>query len=282
MYRLKSQGRLVWVESEAFSAQDNLVHAFSTRHGGKSDFPYQSLNLGLYTQDDPKHVIENRHLFVKNFGIQADEVVSLHFIHSNKVVEVHKTDRGKGFLSKDTAVADADGMVTNEERVALFVTFADCVPILFYDPIHRAIGACHAGWRGTVEGVAMETLRAMKEKFSTNAEDVLVTVGPAIDPAHFQVGEDVAEAVRVHSQRPEKLLKPQADGKYLFNIWQANVDQLKSCGVLGDHITVIDLSTFSRDDLFFSHRRRLGGEVGRMGAVIMLASKEAEACFQKD
>lgn len=215
-------------------------------------------------------VRDNRDRFVTNFGISPGEAVSLHFIHSNKVLEVGREDGGRGFHSPADALGDADSMITNVPRRALFVTYADCVPVLFYDATHQAIGACHAGWRGTVAGIAMETVRAMEKAYGTRPEELLVAVGPAIDPDHFEVGDDVVEAVSAHAVKPERLLRPRANGKYLFNIWQANIDQLTSVGVPRANITLVDLSTFARDDLFFSHRRRFGGEVGRQAAFIML------------
>ena len=270
MYQIKTDGEMVWLEAEAFAQADRIMHAFSTRHGGKSSFPYTDLNLGLHTGDDIAVVRDNRKCFMSRFGVIADEVVSLHFMHSNIVLQVGDQDGGKGFLSADTALGDADGMITNVPRRALFVTYADCVPVLFYDPVQQAIGACHAGWRGTVAGICMETVKAMQNAYGSKPEDLIVAVGPAIDPNNFEVGEEVSEAVSAHSKRPEYLLKTRKNGKYLFNIWQANVDQLVTAGVLKEHITVLDVSTFARDDLFFSHRRRLGDDVGRQAAFIML------------
>lgn len=270
MYQIKTNGEMVWLEANAFVQGDDIVHAFSTRHGGCSAFPYIDLNLGLHTGDDIAAVRENRKRFVSRFDILSDEVVSLHFMHSNIVLRVEEQDGGKGFLSADTALGDADGMITNVPRRALFVTFADCVPVLFYDPVKHAIGACHAGWRGTVAGICMETVKAMQKAYGTDPKDLLVAVGPAIDPEHFEVGEEVNEAVRAHTMHPERLLRVRKNGKYLFDIWQANVDQLVTVGVPREHITVLDVSTFARDDLFFSHRRRLGDDVGRQAAFIML------------
>lgn len=270
MYQIKTDGEMVWLEAEMLAQAEHIAHAFSTRHGGKSVFPYTDLNLGLHTGDDLAVVRENRLRFMSHFGVSSDEVVSLHFVHSNLVLQVGEKDGGKGFLSADTALGDADGMITNVPYRALFVTFADCVPVLFFDPVKQAIGACHAGWRGTVAGICMETVKAMQKAYDSNPEDLIVAVGPAIDPVHFEVGEEVSEAVRAHAKYPERLLKTRKNGKYLFDIWQANVDQLVTVGVKQEHITVLDVSTFARDDLFFSHRRRLGDDVGRQAAFIML------------
>lgn len=270
MVQIKTNGEMVWLEAQTFSSQPHIRHAFSTRHGGSSQFPYNNLNLGLHTNDDAQVVRENRRRFLAHFGIGVEEAVSLHFMHSNKVLVVKDEDGGRGYLSADDALGDADGMITNIPRRALVVTYADCVPVLFYDPVHHAIGACHAGWRGTVDGIVMETIKAMQQTYGSNQEDLLVAVGPAIDPHNFEVGQDVYDAVSAHSSRPEGLFAARKNGKYLFDIWQANVDQLVTMGVPRHQITVLDVSTFARDDLFFSHRRRFGGEVGRQAAFIML------------
>lgn len=270
MYQTKTDGELVWIEADAFAADSRIVHAFSTRHGGKSKFPYNTLNLGLHTSDDLMTVRDNRDRFVTHFGISPGEVVSPRFIHSNTIFTVGRGDGGKGFHSANDAIGDGDGMITNVPHRALFVPYADCVPVLFYDPIHQAIGACHAGWRGTVKGIVMETVHAMQKTYDTDVEQLMVAVGPAIDPDHFEVGQDVFDAVSEHAESPERLLKERKNGKYLFNIWQANIDQLTTIGVSEQRITLIDMSTFERDDLFFSHRRRFAGEVGRQAAFIML------------
>ncbi|MDO4280621.1 MAG: peptidoglycan editing factor PgeF [Peptococcaceae bacterium] len=271
MYQLKTNNGMVWVSADALAAQEGLVHAFSTRHGGKSTFPYASLNLGLHTGDNISTVRDNRDRFLREFGISPGEAVSLHFIHSNHVLPVSERDGGKGYHTGDDALGNADGMITNIPRRALVITYADCIPILFYDPAHRAIGACHAGWRGTAAGIAMETVKTMQRIYGTNPADLLAAVGPGIDPDHFEVGQDVYDAVSVHTPNPARLFRDKGGGKYLFDIWQANIDQLTTTGVPRAQITLIDLSTYSRDDLFFSHRRRLGGNVGRQAAFIMLS-----------
>ena len=270
MYKLKARNYFVWVESTALSEKEGVVHAFSTRHGGASSFPYDSLNLGLHTGDNIMTVRDNRDRFMRLFGISPGEAVSLHFIHSNKVLRVEQGDGGKGFHTGRDALGDGDGMVTNVPRRALVITYADCVPVLFYDPVQKVAGACHAGWRGTANGIVLETVKAMVENYGSKPEDILATVGPGIDPDNFEVGQDVYDEVSVHSPRPERLFKKRANGKYLFNIWQANLDQLQAAGVTKAHTTLVDLSTFARDDLFFSHRRRMGGQVGRQAAFIML------------
>ena len=273
MYRLKNNKNIFWFEDEAMANTGLVRHGFSTRRGGVSPAPYTSLNMGLAGGDDPANVRENRDRFLRAFGISPGEAVSLRFIHSCKVVPVTRSNSGQGFHTYKDVVAEADSMHTDDSRVALFLTFADCTPVLFLDPVHRAVGAAHAGWRGTAAGIVMEMVREMQEAYGSNPKDLIVCVGPSIDQDHFEVGREVFEAVSTHTVRLDRLLRPNSRGKWQFDIWQANVDQLLSSGVRPENITVVTQSTFLRDDLFFSHRRRLGGQTGRMGAFIMLNDK---------
>lgn len=270
MYKLTSNNGIFWFQDQALAATGLVTHGFSTRLGGVSRPPYTSLNMGLAVGDDLGRVRDNRDRYLLALGISPRQAVSPHFVHSNIVVPVGRAQAGRGIYSYKDAVGDADGLVTQDPGVALFITFADCPPVLFLDPVKKAIGACHAGWRGTAAGIAMETVRSMQDHFGSNPEDILACVGPALDQDHFEVGQDVYDAVASHSLQPDRLLAPNARGRWQFNIWQANVDQLLSAGLAADHISVVEVSTFLRNDLFYSHRRRLGGKTGRMGAVIML------------
>lgn len=267
---LKTDGALTWLEAPIFQGHKNLCHAFSTRLAGVSRYPYRGLNLGLKTQDDPENVRTNRLWFLNHFNIRPEEAVSLSFVHSNRVAYIGEADRGKGYLDLASVPAEADGMVTNANRCALFVTFADCPPLLFYDPVHQAIGACHAGWRGTVSGVAAETVQAMSLYFESDPEEIEVVVGPCIGPDVFEVSTEVIEAVQEHSGNWMDLLRESPyDHKALFNIRLALTWQLEGAGIRAENINHIDLCTFSRNDLFFSHRRSFA-DTGRMGAFIML------------
>lgn len=274
MYKLTSNKGIFWFEDQALADSGLVVHGFSTRVGGVSRFPYTSLNMGLAVGDDLGKVRDNRDRYLLALGISPRQAVAPHFVHSNIVLPVSRQQAGRGIYSYQDAVGDADGLVTQDKGVALFITFADCPPVLFLDPVKKAIGACHAGWRGTANGIAMETVRLMQQRFGSQPEDILACIGPAIDQDHFEVGQDVYDAVSAHSLRPERLLAANARGRWQFNIWQANVDQLLSAGLTADHISVVEVSTFLRNDLFYSHRRRLGGKTGRMGAVIMLVDGE--------
>lgn len=270
MVELRTERMLTWLTASSFDRHPGLCHAFSTRLGGASRYPYRGLNLGLKTQDLPACVQANRIRFLSQFGIRPEEAVSLSFVHSNRVAYIGEEDKGKGYLDLASVPAEADGMVTNAKRCALFVTFADCPPVLFYDPYHQAIGACHAGWRGTVSGIAGETVRAMSMYFESDPAEIEVVIGPCIGPDVFEVSTEVIEAVQGHSGNWMDLLRESPyDHKALFDIRLALTWQLEGAGIRRENIDHIDLCTFSRNDLFFSHRRSFA-ETGRMGAFIML------------
>lgn len=273
MVELKTNGKITWLDIPEWQRHRGFVHAFSTRLGGVSPHPYRGLNLGLKTADDMANVRANRSLFMGEFGISTDEAVSLSFVHSNEVAYIGEEDRGTGFLSVDSSSAEADGMITQAERCALFLTFADCPPVLFFDPIHRAIGACHAGWRGTLAGIAAKTARAMQLYFESDPARLEVVIGPCIAQEAFEVSTEVIEEVMTHSGDWMDLLKQSSNGeRALFDIRRALTWQLEAAGVLPTNIGHVDLCTFARQDLFFSHRRS-AGETGRMGAFIMLDSQ---------
>ncbi len=267
MSELKTNRGLTWFESSLFHKGGRVTHAFSTRLGGDSKDSWRGLNLGLYSGDALETIVENRIQFVQQFDIKPSQVASVKFIHSNRVVD--KTEAGGEFLDPEKNTTEADGMVTNVTGLALFITFADCVPLLFYDPLEQVIGASHAGWRGTVSGVAAETVKKMQKDYGTDVSHLRVAIGPHISQDHFEVGDEVIQAVQSHSGAWMDVLRGSETGRGLFNMEKAIRWQLAQLGVAEKNIERVGGCTFDRHDLFYSHRRE-GGPTGRMGAFIML------------
>lgn len=237
----------------------SLVHAVFARTGGVSPQPYASLNMSISTGDSLENALSNRRL--------AFEAVALPFEQMMDVWQVHGTD----VVCADSPRGDrdsvkADGLITNRRGLALFQRFADCVPIIFYDPKHQALGVAHAGWKGTILGAAASTVRAMTERFGTLPRDLIAGIGPSIGPDHYEVGAEVIEAVRQSFPKHDELLLP-TQGRIHFNLWRANELALQELGV--EQIEVAQICTACRNDLFFSHRAEKG-QTGRFGAVIAL------------
>ncbi|MGE5675337.1 MAG: peptidoglycan editing factor PgeF [Mycobacterium leprae] len=166
-------------------------------------------------------------------------------------------------------VPDCDALITDQRRLALIVTAADCVPVFLYDPVRRCIGVAHAGWRGTVAGIAGRTVAAMAQQYGSRPQDIVAAVGPSIGPCCYEVGEQVAEPVRgFYGAKAAQLLKPHGPGKYLLDLWEANRQDLLQAGV--GRITVADSCTACLPDRLFSHRAE-AGKAGRGAAVMALA-----------
>lgn len=252
-----SSGDLRYFTFESFPDGD-LAHAVFARAGGVSPHPYESLNLSISTGDSMDNARANRR--------RAFEAVGLPFETSADVWQIHSADTVRFDAPRPDREVKADGIITNRPGVSLFQRFADCVPILFYDPKHRAVGIVHSGWRGTVNRAAASPVKAMAEAYGTRPADLIVGIGPSIGPDHYDVGLEVIEAVRDAFPNSDGLLIDRG-GKTVFDLWAANEHVLREAGV--EQIEIAGMCTACHTDLFFSHRAE-GGKTGRFGAVIAL------------
>lgn len=237
-----------------------IPHAFTTRTGGYSQGPYASLNLGRGVEDDPAALTRNRVLVLHALDLASRLQVEALQVHGAVVAVVGAADAGQ-------PVDGVDGLVTTDPAVVLAVHAADCAPLLLADPRHRIVAAVHAGWRGTAAGIAVEAVTVMVDRFDCRPEDLLVAIGPAIGPCHYEVDEPVMDLMR---RWPwwEGVATPNGRGRWQLDLQAANRRQLVDAGVQTDRIRVNDLCTYHRPDLFFSHRR--DRVTGRMAALIAL------------
>ena len=256
---------------------DHLVrHAISTRFGGISEAPYDTMNLALHTGDEEGRVRENRRIFCKSMGICADRIVTPEQVHGDRVRQVTEKDAGRGSASYADALKGTDALITDVPGLPLLLCFADCTPLLFFDPVHRAAGIAHGGWRGTVQRIGQKTVAAMGEAFGTQPKDVLVGIGPSIGPCCYEVGPEVSEQFRREFPNHEAALFPlrasQETQKHLhLDLWAANRVQFLDCGVLPEHIDCASVCTCCNAGMFFSYRAS-GGRTGRIGAVIAVSA----------
>ena len=263
----------VWFDIDAFAKTGLVDHGFSTRLGGTSLHPYGKLNLGLYTDDKKEYVRKNRIDFLHSFGYAPTQVFSTHQVHGVHVCVGEKGD-AETYLTKEAEREDADAAITNVPGCVLFTTFADCMPILFLDPVHKAIGVAHAGWRGTLANIAEKTVQALKKSYGSQEKDILVALGPAIALESFEVGREVIEAASSVFHVKDKVLKRTQDiNKAYFNLRRANSILLERAGIERKHIFHCNHDTYAENTLFFSHRRSRTGKTGRMGAMIVLKEK---------
>ena len=187
------------------SKQSGIDHFVSTRIGGLSPPPYESLNLGFHVEDTPETVLQNRERLAANIGIPLSDFTIPKQIHSGTVTIVTEGMRGYGAADLNTAVEATDAMITDVPRLCLTVLAADCVLVLFFDPQKKVIAAVHAGWRGTVKLAAQRTAETLRQEFNCNPTELLVGIGPSIGPCHYEVGPEVIAQVAEHFWQHRRL-----------------------------------------------------------------------------
>jgi hypothetical protein len=267
MERIRHNG-LVFYQFKQLRHIEGLSHAVFTRRGGVSPAPYDSLNLSTSVGDSGSNTQANYRRMVESIGINGHDACSTWQVHGADVVVARR-----GGLPDPLPQADA--MITDEPDLVMTMRFADCVPLLFYDPVHHAAGIAHAGWRGTLAGVGPATVTAMAEAYGTQPQDVIAGIGPAIGPCCYEVGPEViAQVMEALSFGAEVIIQP-ANGGGLgahLDLWEANRRALLAIDV--QSIELAHICTACNTTEFFSHRAE-AGRTGRFGAVIMLQRNHA-------
>jgi len=265
---MKESGRyLHLLKFENLGLISNLAHFITTRSGGVSIPPYDSLNLGLHTADNPEHVLANRVLLAEATGIAKEQFLYASQVHSGDVKIIDKSAIEKGVLSQNPRT---DATITSLPGICLMVMVADCVPVLLFDPVKRVSAVIHAGWRGTVHHITSNTIRAMVGHFGCDPADILAGIGPSIGPCCYEVGEDVRDFVTQSFGTTEGyLVRKNNSPKPHFDLWYANHKQLTDNGVKHLNIETSELCTRCHSDTFFSSRAS-GGVTGRFAAGICI------------
>lgn len=259
MNRHQSNG-LAYYTFPALDAFGELIHAVTTRHGGVSTGQWSSLNLTKGTGDDPAAVEENLRRASAALGVRREDLVSPNQRHTANVRRATCVDRGQVLTGYDILITDAPG-------VPLLLRYADCTPILIYDPVRRACAVVHSGWRGTVQGAARAAVAALSTEFDSRPADMVAAIGPAIGPCCYEVGQDVVDAVQSAFDRPDALLPAKKTGRRHFDLWTANWRLLSEAGV--GKIVTAEICTACHTDEFYSYRREKG-KTGHFGALMAL------------
>ncbi|MBN1401512.1 MAG: peptidoglycan editing factor PgeF [Anaerolineae bacterium] len=267
---IRSSGEPPYFLSELGQA-DGLVHGIFTRLGGTSQGPWHSLNVGHTVGDDPEHVDANLASIYAALNIDPAQVVTGRQVHGDHVGLVDYADRGQILDATDALISDA-------QDTYLLLRFADCVPVLLWDPKRRAVGLVHAGWRGTLAKIAAKAVRTLVTAYGCELSNVRAVIGPSIGPCCYEVGPEVVKAARqafspplgegFRDDEPEierLILRPRAGGKAHLDLWRANALQLRALGLR--QIEVAGLCTACHPELFFSHRAE-AGRTGRFAALI--------------
>lgn len=245
-----------------------VKHCFTTRLGGVSTGIYESMNLGPRLDDDIENVKKNYSIIAKKLGVGLETIVLSKQTHTTNVKVVTAEDAGNGIMYPNK-FEDIDGLITNDRGITLSTHYADCVPLFFVDPVKKAIGLSHSGWRGTVQRMGEKTIEKMTETFGTDPKDLICAVGPSICKDCYEVSEDVTDEFRKAFKGHDEIFTSKGNGKYLLDLWAANRLVLTDAGVKDENIAVTNICTCCNPTLLFSHRAS-HGKRGLLGAFLSL------------
>ncbi len=265
-----NHGELVYITFPKLSATNMVKHAFSTRHGGVSKDHCATMNLSFSDErgDKKENVRENYLRLCTAVGIKSENLVLSKQTHTNNVKIVSKEHCGTG-ISKPS-FCDVDGLITNEQGVALVTQYADCTPLLFCDPIKKVIATSHAGWRGTVKLIGKVTVEKMVNDFGCEPKNIIAAIGPCIGQCCYEVDDPVfSEFKKLGFLELDKIFKSKTNGKYMLNLVEANRQILLNSGIPNTNIDLSDICTCCNSEDLFSHRASKGKR-GNLAAIIEL------------
>ena len=257
-----------YLEYPLFQETGIVTSAFSTRLGGVSEGIYSSMNLSFTRGDKEEAVRENYNRISAALGFSPEDIVTSDQTHTANVRVITAEDRGNG-ITKPRPYTDVDGMITNVPGLVLATFYADCVPLYFADPVHKAVGLSHSGWRGTAAGIGAVTVKELQKHYGTRPEDIYAAIGPSICQDCYEVSEDVIlEFQKTFSRELWKdIFYRKENGKYQLNLWEANRQILLGAGILPEHISMPNLCTCCNPEFLYSHRASQGKR-GNLGAFL--------------
>ena len=269
-FRICEKEGVKWVTIPAIEAAGGVSHGFAMRYGGVSEGPFSTLNLGWNRPDDKGAIETNYRRLAKAAGFPYESMALVSYCHGDGVEIAHSGDGGMGFPG-GKRYPDCDGLVTQQRDVTLTTLHADCMPVFLYDPVRRAGGMVHAGWRGASLRVGKKAVLKMREAFGCRPQDILAGVGPSICAGCFEVDGPVMEIFQKAFADLPCISWTEETQKYHVDLWRVMGAQLMEAGLLPEHITLSGLCT-CHDEGFFSYRRdkKTIGETGAMAAFLRL------------
>lgn len=255
------------VEFDNLKKTGMVKHGFSTRKGGVSKGYFSTMNLGLNRNDNREDVLNNYRIMAKRLDVECDDMVLSAQTHTTNIRIVTGKDRGKGLITEKD-YDNIDGLITNEKEIVLVTFYADCVPLLFLDPVKKVIASSHSGWRGTVSKMGKVTVDRMCDEFGCDRKNILACIGPSICQKCYEVSEDVALEFSDNFGTDEMFYRKD-NGKYQLDLWKANELVLLEAGIEKSNIENKRICTCCNSEYLFSHRAT-NGKRGNLAAFISL------------
>lgn len=285
--KFNTSGVTPFIQMKGMTGLSGIKHCFTTRLGGVSRGIYESLNMGIHLEDDRELVIENYRRLSESVGFDYTRISCPNQVHKDHVLVVREDDAGDGIVRERTHV-DIDAQITNVEGIPLIVYAADCVPILLADPVNRAVGSVHSGWKGTALGISAKTVRKMNEEYGSFPENIHAAIGPSIGIGNYEVDDKVIEEIRAcpyikdnmtvsekggfitfENAENRPVFYKKENGKYMLNLWEACRQTLISAGLKEENIYLSELCTMEYHDIFFSHRYTKGRRGLNAGVIVL-------------
>ena len=258
-------GRIHYLAPSFETTSPVTIQGFTTRHEGISRPPYNSLNLGMNTEDSPHNVEGNRSLLARTFGIAQERLVTVRQNHGTDILVIDAPNEDFSHFSG----LEADAIITNQPGVMIGVTVADCVPILLFDPVKKVIAAVHAGWQGTAARITAQAVAGMKQVFGSRPGDIQAAIGPCINSCCYEVDQPVKDGFKAQPDLWNAVAEPAGSGKWRLDLALANRIQLEDAGLQLAAIQTLAHCVCCQKEWFFSYRRD-EGETGRQMGFIML------------
>jgi len=249
------------------SKYKEIAHFCTDREGGASMGNYASMNMSPFSGDQPEMVALNQRILCDELGISADKLIIPYQTHGIGIQEIDESFITLSNEKKLQVLYGTDALFTRLPNICIGVTTADCVPLLFFEPVKQVIAVAHAGWRGTCGRIGEKTIQSLIDNYQCNPADILATIGPSISPEVYEIGKEVMDNFGNEGFDLSEIIT-QRDKSVYLDLWKANKLSLERAGVQSEHIEISGICTFTQHERFFS-ARRLGIKSGRMLSGIM-------------
>lgn len=258
------QGKIHFLQP-AWADQENLAAGFTTRNGGSSRPPYNSLNLGYGSGDQVSQVEANRAAVARSFGVEPHLFLTVNQVHGSEILVIDQPNPEVSHFQR----VDSDAILTNQRNILIGILVADCFPVILYDRKKHVVGVAHLGWRGTAAGLLGRTIGAMREVFGCQTSDICAAIGPGIAAHSYEVDRPVRDAFRQGAGQWERVASEVSLGHWQLDLPHSIVLQLEEAGIGASFVDQVKECTCCHKETFFSYRRDRGRTGRQMGFALL-------------